>query len=229
MTSSQLSPHQLLKPVAVRWLVLLVVLLLLLFVPAWTFDYWQAWVYCGVVFIPFTCAATYLLLTDPALIERRMRTQEREPQQKWVVVLTVIWYLLIFIVPGLDKRFGWSSVPPGIVLGTDVLVLLGYLLVFLVLRENSYASRVVEVEQGQKVIASGPYAIVRHPMYVGTLVMFLLTPLALGSYWGLIVALPLIPVLMARILNEEKVLNAELPGYPEYVHRVRYRLLPGIW
>ncbi len=229
MENAQQSPRQLLKPVAIRWLAVLVVLMLLLFVPAWTFDFWQAWVYAGVVFIPFTCVATYLLFTDPALIERRMHTQEKEPQQKWVVLLTVIWYLLIFVFPGLDKRFGWSSVPTAIVLGTDLLVFLGYLLIFFVLRENSYASRVVEVEQGQKVISSGPYAIVRHPMYVGTLVMFVLTPLALGSGWGLIVALPLIPVLMARIMNEEKVLATGLPGYPEYMQKVRYRLVPGIW
>ncbi len=229
MNSAQLSPRQLLKPVAIRWLGFLAGLMILLFVPAWTFDYWQAWVYLGVIFIPFTCAVIFLLITDPALIERRMHTQESQPQQKWVVLLTVIWFLMIFVFPGLDHRFGWSRVAAGIVLGTDGLVFVGYLLIFLVLRENSYASRVVEVEQGQKVISSGPYAIVRHPMYVGTLVMFLLTPLALGSRWGLIVALPLIPAITARIANEEKVLAAELPDYPGYMQKVRYRLLPGVW
>ncbi len=229
MTATQLSQQQLFKPVAMRWLAFLVVTIILLFVPAWTFDDWQAWAYLGVVFIPFTCAVIYLLLTDPALIERRMHTREREPQQKWVVLLTMAWFLLIFIVPGLDHRFGWSSAPLVLVVVTDVLVFLGYLLIFLVLRENSYASRVVEVEQGQKVISSGPYAIVRHPMYLGTLVMFFLTPLALGSYWGLIVALPLIPTLVLRIVNEEKVLAAELPGYADYMRQVKFRLVPGIW
>lgn len=229
MNAAQLSPRQLVAPVAMRWLFLLLALGILLFAPAWTFDYWQAWVYVGVVFVPFTCAMIYLVLTDPALVERRMRTREREPQQKWVQLLTGIWFMLIFVFPGLDKRLGWSSVPPGFVLGGDVVVLLGYLLVFLVLRENSYASRVVEVEAGQRVISSGPYALVRHPMYLGVLAMYLPTSLALGSYWGLIVALPLIPLMGARMLNEEKVLSAELPGYREYMQKVRYRLIPGLW
>ena len=158
-----------------------------------------------------------------------MHTQEREPQQKWASLLTTAWFLLVFLIPGFDRRFGWSSVPAGIVLAADALVFLGYVLIFAVLRENSYASRVVEVEQGQKVISSGPYSIVRHPLYLGTVVMFTLTPLALGSYWGLIPTPLILPLLAARLLNEEQVLAKELPGYTEYMQKVRFRLIPGIW
>lgn len=223
------SRRELVKPVAIRWLGFLVVIGAILFLPAGTFDYWQAWVYIAVVFIPFTCAVVYLTMTDPALIERRMRTREREQQQKWVVLLTATWFILVFLLPGFDRRFGWSHVPAGLVLAADALVFIGYVLIFFVLRENTFASRVVDVEQGQKVISSGPYAIVRHPMYLGTLVMFLCTPLALGSYWALVSALPLIPILGARIVDEERVLGAELPGYPEYMEKVRYRLVPRVW
>jgi protein-S-isoprenylcysteine O-methyltransferase Ste14 len=141
----------------------------------------------------------------------------------------LFWFILAFILPGLDRRFGWSDVPVPVVLAADLLVLLGYGIVVLAFRENQYASRTVQVEQGQKVIATGPYALVRHPMYLGAMLMYAASPLALGSYWALIPALVIVPILVVRIVNEEQVLERELPGYPEYRQATRYRLLPGIW
>ena len=229
MSTIHVSRAELARAVFLRWLGFLVVLVAVLFLPAGTFDYWEAWVYLAVLFVPFTCAIVYLLRTDPALVQRRMRTREREPQQKWVVLLSAAWFLMIFALPGIDRRFGWSHVPIGLVLAADALVFLGYVLVFLVLRENSYASRVVDVEQGQRVISGGPYAFIRHPMYLGTLVMFMSTPLALGSLWALISGIPLIPILAVRVASEERMLAQELPGYVEYMGRVKHRLLPGIW
>jgi protein-S-isoprenylcysteine O-methyltransferase Ste14 len=144
-------------------------------------------------------------------------------------LLAVAWFLLVFVVPGFDHRFGWSDVPVALVIVADILTVLGYSLIVWVLRENSYASRVVEVEQEQKVICSGPYAIVRHPMYLGFMIMYLLVGLALGSYWALIPAPLIILILVARIRNEEAVLLRELKGYADYVKKVRYRLIPAVW
>ena len=141
----------------------------------------------------------------------------------------ILFFLLTFLIPGFDKRFGWSATPGWVVLIADVMVLLGYGLVFLVFRENSYAARTVGVEQGQEVISSGPYSIVRHPMYLGILLTYGFSPLALGSYWGMIPMLLLPVLLMARIRNEEQVLRKELEGYEAYTRQVKYRLIPGIW
>ena len=155
--------------------------------------------------------------------------REKEASQKMIIRLGSLYYLLIFLIPGFDKRFGWSNVPVVVVIVADVLVLLGYGMFFLVLRENRYASRIIEVEQGQEVISSGPYAIVRHPMYLGVSLMYILSPLALGSYWATIPSLLIIPLLVARIRNEESVLGRELKGYKEYMQKTTYRLIPGIW
>ncbi|HSQ94333.1 MAG TPA: isoprenylcysteine carboxylmethyltransferase family protein [Methanoregula sp.] len=202
---------------------------LLFFVPAGTTDYWEAWVYCAVLLVPFLLVLAWLLKKDPELLARRLRLDEKEPAQKRIVRVAGVLFLIGLIIPGLDHRYGWSDIPVAVVLAADVLVILGYTLIFLVLRENPFASRVVDVEPGQTVIATGPYAMVRHPMYLGASIMWLATPVALGSLW----ALPfffLIPVILVwRILNEEEVLLRELPGYREYVQTVRYRLVPGIW
>jgi protein-S-isoprenylcysteine O-methyltransferase Ste14 len=201
----------------------------ILFIPAGTLAYWEAWLYLAIILIPMFFVFRYLLKNDPELLERRMQTREREIAQRRIISLSLIYFLLIFILPGLDKRWGWSHVPPLVVLAADLVVMLGYGLFFLVLRENQYASRTVQVEQGQQVVSSGPYAWVRHPMYVGVLLMYLASPLALGSYWALLPALLIIPILVARILNEEKVLERDLKGYREYAQVTRYRLLPRIW
>jgi protein-S-isoprenylcysteine O-methyltransferase Ste14 len=157
-----------------------------------------------------------------------MRTREKEPGQSLIVKLGWVW-LLALLVPGFDYRFGWSHVPTALVLAADVLVLLGYIGFFLVLRENSYASRVIEVDEQQKVITTGPYAIVRHPMYAAISVLWAFTPLALGSYWATIGGLLIVPILVARILNEEQVLTRELAGYADYMQKTRFRILPGVW
>jgi protein-S-isoprenylcysteine O-methyltransferase Ste14 len=197
--------------------------------PAGTFGYWEAWLYMAVVFIPMLFVLFYFIVKDPALLERRMMLSEKEAAQKKIVGWSAAVYLIGFLTPGFDHRFRWSDVPAEAVVAADALVFAGYLLFFLVLKENSYASRVVKVEAGQKVISSGPYSIVRHPMYLATAVMFLATPIALGSYWALPPFLLLPPFLVLRIRNEEKLLEKELPGYLEYTHKVRYRLIPYLW
>ena len=202
---------------------------LIFFVPAGTLDYWEAWVYCAVLLVPFLFVLTYLLRNDPELLVRRMRLNERESAQKRIIRVSSLIFFTGFLIPGLDHRYGWSDIPVEAVLAADILVMVGYALVFLVFRENPFASRVVEVEQGQSVISTGPYALVRHPMYLGTSIMWLATPIALGSFWALPIFLILPVVLVYRIMNEEEVLLRELPGYREYTRKVKYRLIPGIW
>lgn len=200
-----------------------------LFWPAGTFNYWQAWAWLGSLFLPMIVSFVYLFKNDPALLERRVRTKETRTEQKWIIALSTIYFLVIFLLPGFDKRYGWSNVPVWLVLLADLGVLAGYGLYIWVLRTNSFASRVIEVEQGQKVISAGPYAIVRHPMYLGMILLMISTPLALGSYWAFIPSLALIPLLAARAKNEEELLMNELTGYREYMQKTRHRLFPGIW
>ena len=202
---------------------------LIFFVPAGTLDYWEAWVYCAVLLVPCVFVLTYLLRKDPELLARRIRLNEKEPAQRRIIRASGLIFFTGFLIPGLDHRFGWSDIPVEAVLAANILVILGYVLVFLVFKENPFASRVVEVEPDQRVISSGPYALVRHPMYLGTSIMWLATPIALGSYWALPVFLILPTVLVYRIMNEEEVLQRELPGYREYTQTVKYRLIPGIW
>ncbi len=202
---------------------------LIFFIPAGTLDYWEAWVYCAVLLVPFLFVLTYLLRKDPELLVRRTRLNERESAQKRIIRVSGLIFFIGFLIPGLDHRYGWSDIPVEAVFDADVLVIIGYALIFLVFRENPFASRVVEVEQGQRVISSGPYAMVRHPMYLGTSIMWLATPIALGSFWALPVFLILPVILVYRIMNEEEVLLRELPGYREYTLKVKYRFIPGIW
>ena len=204
-------------------------LCLIFFVPAGTPDYWEAWVYLAVLFVPFLLVLAWLIRNSPELLARRIRVKEKESTQRMVVGVSGLLFLIGFLIPGLDHRYGWSAVPAWAVLAADLLFILGYVLVFLVFRENPFTSRVVEVEAGQRVISTGPYAVVRHPMYLGTSIMWLATPVALGSYWAVPVFLIMPIVLVFRILNEEEVLLRELPGYREYTHNVKYRLIPGIW
>jgi len=217
------------RKMTLMMLAMLVVFGLLFFLPAGTFNYWQAWVYTFILFSVTISMTVYLYINDPALLERRMKFKERKEQQKWIITSSYPVFILVFILPGFDQRFGWSQMAPAVSIAADLLVLLSYGLIFLVFRENSYTSRVVEVSKGQKVVSTGPYAVVRHPMYSGTIMMYLLSPLALGSWVAAIPAPLLVVVIILRILDEEKTLAAELAGYREYMQKVKYRLIPGIW
>lgn len=229
MSETHLSKRELSKVVWSRLLLSIPALGALFFLPAGTLAYWEAWLYLAILLIPMLMVFAYLLRNDPELLERRMRMREKEAQQKRIISLSWLYFLLVFLIPGFDQRFGWSDVPISVVLAADGVVALGYGVFFLTLRENSYASRVVEVAQGQKVIRSGPYARVRHPMYLGAILMYTASPIALGSWWAFIPALLIIPLLVARIRNEESLLLRELSGYADYTQEVRYRLLPGVW
>lgn len=171
----------------------------------------------------------YLLKKDPELLERRMKIKEKEEPQKVFVKLSILIFFIAFIIPGFDYRFEWSEVPFIVIIIADLFIFVGYLLSFLVLKENTYASRIIEVEKGQKVISTGPYAIIRHPMYVAVITMYILSPLALGSYWAVLAILPLSVLVVFRIENEEKILIDKLPGYRVYAQKVKYRLIPYIW
>ncbi|MBR7161059.1 MAG: isoprenylcysteine carboxylmethyltransferase family protein [Clostridia bacterium] len=202
---------------------------LLLFLPAWTLAYPNAWLFMGLLFVPMMLMGAVLLCKAPALLRKRLDHKEKESAQKGVLALSALMFPAGFILSALDFRFSWSSVPQWCVILSSVLFLIGYAAYAEVMRENAYLSRTVKVQEGQKVIDTGLYGIVRHPMYFATLLMFLPMPLILGSFWGLI-PFALYPcILVIRILNEEKVLSEALPGYTEYRKKVKYRLLPLIW
>ena len=219
----------LIKKVIIRFTLLFIIVALLILIPAGTINYWQVYVYLGMLIIPMVFIVFYFINKDPEFLKRRLKTREKEKQQKFVQLFFTLFFVAGFILPGLDKRFNWSDVPIWIIIATDIVILLGYILIFFVFKQNSYAARVVEVEKNQKVISSGLYSIVRHPMYVGVLIMYIPTPLALGSYWGLIPMFVIPLALIIRINNEEKVLRQELPGYNEYCQKTKYRLIPFIW
>jgi protein-S-isoprenylcysteine O-methyltransferase Ste14 len=204
----------------------------LIFVPAGTLDYWQGWAYLAVV-VGYTALITlYLALYDPKLLERRMRagpTAERKTTQRVAMVFAIAGFIGLVVVSALDHRFGWSSMPPAISIIGDALVALGFLLIFIVLRQNSYAAATIQIAEEQKVISTGFYAIVRHPMYAGALPMLVGTPLALGSWWGLLALIIFMPALIWRLLDEERFLEKNLPGYTDYSQKVRWRMIPGIF
>jgi len=201
----------------------------ILLLPAGTWSYWPAWVYIAALFGPMIAVTFYFLHHDRALLERRMESREIEPAQRLIIGLIGLLCLGGFVLSGLDFRNGWSSLPTALVLTANLVVVLGYLVTFWVLKTNSYAARTIRVEDEQPVIDSGPYAKVRHPMYTGVLLMMLATPLALGSLAAVPVFLLVPPLFVGRILNEEKILRAQLKGYSSYCERVPYRLFPGLW
>jgi len=202
---------------------------LMFFLPAGTLNYWQGWAYLVTIAVPMIFFGIYLFKHNPKLLERRMRTKEKRKEQKLIIKLGIFPFLFAFLLPGFDKRFGWSDIPTGISILGIVMVLFGYLLTLYVFMTNHYASRVVEVEKEQKVISNGPYALVRHPMYSSIIIFYLFTPLALGSGWAIIPAAFILPVLIFRIKDEEKELLENLEGYREYTQKVKFRLIPGIW
>jgi protein-S-isoprenylcysteine O-methyltransferase Ste14 len=205
---------------------------LLLFVPTGTANYWQAWVYLSIFTGASALTTLYLMRRDPALLERRMSggpTAEKRPIQKFIMLCTSIGFIALLVVPSLDHRFKWSTVPLSGVVAGDVLVAIGFCLIFVVYRENTFTSATIQVAENQKVISTGPYAIVRHPMYAGGSLYLLGTPLALGSYWGLVPLAAMMPFLLWRLFDEEHFLARNLPGYAEYQKRVRHRLVPLVW
>jgi len=212
--------------------ILAVVMGLLLFVPAGTIHYWQAWVYLSIFMGASALTTLNLLRRDPALLERRMRggpTAEKRLAQRIIMLATSLGFIALLVVSALDDRFGWSAVPLGVVVAGDVLVAIGFGLIMRVYRENTFSSATIEVAENQTVISTGPYAIVRHPMYASGSLYLFGTPLALGSYWGLVPIAAMVPFLIWRLLDEERLLAKDLAGYTEYRKRVRYRLVPFLW
>lgn len=201
----------------------------LLFFPAGTFDYWQAWLLVAVLFIPMVFAGIVMMLKSPELLQKRLNAKEGELEQKQVIVLSGIIFLAAFVVAGLGIRFGWFILPAWISCLAAITFFLAYILYAEVLRENMYLSRTVEVQENQKVIDTGLYGIVRHPMYMATLFLFLSMPLVLGSVLSFLILLLYIPIIRKRIRNEEKVLEEGLKGYLEYEKKVRYKIIPYIW
>lgn len=203
-----------------------------LFVPAGTVDYWQAWVFIAVFLTATMVPSAYLAVRNPAALARRMKagpTAETRPTQRIIMSATVLLVIAALVVSALDHRFGWSSVPLWLIVAGDVLVVGGLVLSQLVVVQNSYAAATITVEADQPLVSTGLYGVVRHPMYLGALIMMVGMPPALDSLWGLAVVAVALPVLAARILDEERMLRQELPGYPEYASRVRKRLVPGVW
>ena len=202
---------------------------LLLFLPAGTLSYANGWLFIGLLFLPMLLLGIVLLIRSPKLLEKRLGVKEKENTQKGVVAASGLLFIAGFAVAGLDFRFGWSKMPLWVVIVASVVLLISYALYAEVMRENAYLSRTVEVREGQKVVDTGLYGIVRHPMYAVTIWLFLSIPVVLGSWWACLCFLPYVALIVIRIINEEKLLLAELEGYEEYKKRVRYRLLPFIW
>src|SRR5262245_25232714 len=210
----------------------IIVFAALVFVPAGTLAYWQGWAFL----LTFTAASTaltiYMAVYDPALLERRLRAgpaAEQETSQKIIMIFAMLGFVAIIVLSVLDRRLGWSRVSAPVSLLGDVLIAVGFLVVFFVVRENRYAASTIQIAEGQKVISTGPYSVVRHPMYAGALILLIGMPLALGSWYGLFAILLFLPVLVWRLLNEEAFLSRNLPGYAAYKVKVRARLIPGLF
>jgi protein-S-isoprenylcysteine O-methyltransferase Ste14 len=211
---------------------LVVLLAILLFLPGWSFNYWQAWVFLMVFSISVFLITFYFLKKDPSLIQSRLKVgpvAEQQKSQKIIQALASLFFILPFITASIDHRLGWSRVPVLLVILGDVLVALGLYIVFLVFRANTFTSATIEVKDEQKVISTGPYAVIRHPMYSGAFIMLLGIPLALGSWWAFVFVFLLFAAIVWRLLEEEKFLAKNLSGYISYRQKVRYRLIPFIW
>jgi protein-S-isoprenylcysteine O-methyltransferase Ste14 len=213
-------------------LFLLVAMSAVLFIPAWTLDYWQAWAFLAVFFSSALAITAYLVKKDPTLLERRVQagpTAEKETSQKIIQSITSLGFIAMLVIAALDHRFVWSTMSFYLELAGEVLVVVGFLIVFLVYRENTFASATIELVPEQKVISTGLYALVRHPMYLGALFLLVGMSLSLGSWWGLFAFLLIMPALIWRIIDEEKFLARNLLGYVEYQKKVRCRLIPLVW
>ncbi|MBR2900906.1 MAG: isoprenylcysteine carboxylmethyltransferase family protein [Clostridia bacterium] len=202
---------------------------LLIFLPAGTLYYFNGWLFMGLLFVPMFLAGIVMMFKNPSLLQKRLDAKEKEREQDIVVKLSGLMFLLGFVVAGLDFRFGWLILPKAVVIVASVLFLLAYLLYAEVLRENTYLSRTIEIQEDQKVVSTGLYGIVRHPMYSATLLLFLSMPLVLGSLYSFLIFLAYPVLIVKRIKNEETFLEQNLDGYTEYKQKVKYRLIPYIW
>ncbi|MBO7497675.1 MAG: isoprenylcysteine carboxylmethyltransferase family protein [Bacteroidaceae bacterium] len=207
----------------------LILVMVLIFVPAGTFHYWQAWLFIGILFVPMFVVGIILMFRNPELLRSRLDAKEKETEQKGVVLMSGILFIAMFVTAGLNYRFGWWVLSNRFVIMAAAVFLLGYILYGEVMRENVWLSRTIEVQDHQQVVDSGLYGLVRHPMYFATLLLFLTIPLILASPWSFFIMLLYIPIIVKRIRNEEKVLEQDLDGYKAYTRRVRYRLIPFIW
>lgn len=212
-----------------KFLLGVIVLGLLLFLPAGSFHYWQGWLLMGILFVPMAVVGIVMMAKNPELLRKRLNSNEKEAEQKSVVAMSSMLFVAAFVLAGLNWRYGWWVLPDWVVWASAFLFLASYLLYAEVLRENTYLSRTIEVQDGQKVIDTGLYGIVRHPMYMATTVMFLTMPLVLGSPISFLVMLGYIPVIARRIANEEDVLEKGLEGYQDYKKKVRYKMIPFLW
>ena len=201
----------------------------LLFLPAGSFAYIQAWIFLGILFVPMFIAGIVMMFVNPELLKKRLSAKEKESEQKTVLILSALMFISSFVVAGLNFRFSWIVLPPWVSYAAAGVFLAAYILYAEVLRENVYLSRTVEVQEGQKVIDTGLYGVVRHPMYMSTLFLFLAMPLVLGSVISFCIMLFYIPIIVLRIKNEEKVLEEGLEGYTEYKKRVKYKVIPFLW
>lgn len=206
-----------------------IILGILIFLPAWSLHYWQGWLLMGILFVPMFVAGLVMLAKNPDLLRKRLNAKEQEAEQKTVVKLSGLLFITAFVVAGINWRFGWWVLPDWAVWVAAGLFLASYLLYAEALRENTFLSRIIEVQENQKVIDTGLYGIVRHPMYMATTILFLAMPLVLASPFSFLIMLGYIPVIAKRIKNEEKVLEEGLVGYAEYKKKVKYRILPFIW
>lgn len=218
----------LLKAIA-KFIFGLLIVGMLLFLPAGTFAYTNAWLFIALLFVPILILGIVLFIKLPELLEKRLNAKEDESTQKGVVAISGVLFLAGFIVAGLDFRFCWSHIPNWVVAIASVVLLVSYALYAEVMRENVYLSRTIEIQENQKVVDTGLYGIVRHPMYAATLWLFLAIPIVLGSWWSFLCFLPYIPVIAVRIINEEKVLSEGLEGYTDYKKRVKHRIIPFVW
>lgn len=207
----------------------LILVMLMLFLPAGTFNYWNGWLFIGLLFIPMLLLGIVLLIKNPQLLEKRLKNKETESEQKTVIGISLLMFLSGFVLSALDFRFGWTKVPRIVVIIAAIVLVVAYALYAEVMRENVYLSRTVEIQEEQKVIDTGLYGVVRHPMYFATILLFLSIPIVLGSWIGFVIFLIYPFLLVKRIKNEEAVLEAGLKGYTEYKQKVKYRMIPFVW
>jgi len=212
-----------------RFILSLLIVVIILFIPAGSLSYWNGWLYLTALFVPMLFALIYLIIKDPVLLQKRMNIKEKDEAQKRYVKVSIIFLIITFIIPGLDYRFKWSDVPQWLVILAAIVMVLGYIMFVIVMMENSYASRVIEIQPNQKLIDHGLYSIIRHPMYLAASILYGASPIVLGSYYAMI-PMMLLPIILAyRIINEEKLLIEGLEGYKDYMKKVKYRLIPHIW